>query len=172
MKKKLLAVGMFVLTFLAATSTAHAVVHYTLGYSSVDENEIRWGGGSKYAGALANAIAAWNARGRVNIAPDTAWTYEDLHISDVNSNVGVWNGVTGMTTPYAGTDTLKINTFYLDPQNNSRKQNTITHELGHSLGIAHSPITNPVTNIMAPAQSEQMLLGPQDISDYRFLWGG
>ncbi len=168
MKKKFFALGMFVFTFFALAGTTHAVAHYTLNWSSVDDGEIRWGGGSRYAAQLNSAIATWNARGRVNIAPDTLLTYEDLHISDVNSGVGAWNGVTGMTSPLAGTDTLKINVFYLSAQNNNRRQNTITHELGHSLGLAHS-INN---NIMSRAQTEQTALGPQDVSDYRFLWGG
>jgi hypothetical protein len=55
---------------LTSASVAHAA-HYLLGKSSVDELEIRWGGSTTYSTQWTAAIATWNARGGVNIAPDT-----------------------------------------------------------------------------------------------------
>lgn len=163
MKNKIFVVGVFVLTFLASASTAYAV-NYTLGYSAVDEREIRWGGGTRYGVQWTAAIATWNARGRVNIAPDTVLTYEDLRVSDVNLPNVQW---TGMYTNSRGTDTLKVNTGVLVNGTNDQRQNTLTHELGHALGLAHS-VAN---NIMYFEQSSRKALGAQDIIDYQFLWG-
>lgn len=163
MKNKLLFVGVSIFTFFASFSTAYAV-NYVLGYSAVDEREIRWGGATVYANQWNSAIATWNARGRVNIAPDNAWTYEDLRVSDINRADQHW---TGAYDRRAGTDTLRFNIFYLVGKTNNQRQNTATHELGHALGLAHSVRGN----IMFDTQTSQLVLGPQDIVDYTFLWG-
>jgi hypothetical protein len=165
MKKKLLALGMFVFTFFAVTSTAYAVQHYTLGYSAVDEREIRWNGGSAYPVELRNSIATWNALGRVNIAPDTIWTYEDLRISDGNFVDAPWTGK--YTYIRLGTDKLEFNRAFLVNDSDAERQNTITHEFGHALGLAHSTDGN----MMQRFQDSFTNLRAQDISDYRFLWG-
>lgn len=165
MKKKLFALGLFVFTFFALAGTTYAVQHYTLGYSAVDEREIRWGGGTLYANQLNRSIATWNALGRVNIAPDNILTYEDLRISDVNLPNVRW---TARYVPKAGTDGLEINRGLLVNNTNDERQNTITHEFGHALGLAHSTDGN----IMQVFQASFTNLRAQDISDYRFLWGG
>ncbi len=150
---------------LASAGTAHAVQHYVTGVSAVDEREIRWNGGSAYPAQLAASIATWNALARINIAPDTIWTYEDLRISDGNFPDAQWTGM--YTYSRLNTDRLQFNRFFLVNDTNNERQNTITHEFGHALGLGHSPDGN----MMQVYQGSFTVLKAQDISDYRFLWG-
>ena len=163
--KKFFIIPLLVLFFSASAAFA---TNYVSGYSSVDAGEIRWGGSTIYSTQWNGAIGTWNALPNgVNIAPDNFWTYEDLRVSDVNSSTGSWTGVTGKYIYSLGTDNLKLNTYYLNANSNSRRQNTATHELGHALGLAHSFSGN----ILYYAQTTQTALGTQDVTDYTFLWG-
>lgn len=164
MKKQFLVLGSSLLVVVFSASAALAT-NYVLGYSSVDAGEIRWGGSTTYSTQWNGAIGTWNALSNgVNIAPDTAWTYEDLRVSDVNRSYVTW---TGQYTRSAGTDNLRLNRYYLNNNTNAQRQNTATHELGHALGLAHS-ISG---NVMYYAQTSQTSLGTQDVTDYTFLWG-
>ena len=58
-----------------------ASAHF-LGYSAVDGMEIRYGGSTQYTTAQSHSFSKWNDLGKVNIAPDTTWTVEDLTYSD------------------------------------------------------------------------------------------
>lgn len=134
-----------------------------LGYSSVDAGEIRWGGSTQYSSAWSNGISTWNALSSVNIAPDTIWTYEDLTVSDVNRSDVSWVGQYAYSW---ATDALKLNSYYLNNDTPAERQNTTTHELGHSLGLAHSFSGN----VMYSYQTTQTSLGSHDISDYNQLY--
>lgn len=161
MKNKILALLSLLFLFLASTSFVHA--HF-LGYSSVDAGEIRWGGSTQYSSAWSGGISTWNALGLVNIAPDTIWTYEDLTVSDVNRSDVSW---VGQYTYYSWTtDTIQLNAYYLNNDTSAERQNTTTHELGHSLGLAHSFSGN----VMYAYQTSQTSLGSHDISDYNELY--
>lgn len=159
MNKKIL----ILLAFLFLVSTPFVHAHF-LGYSSVDAGEIRWGGSTQYSSAWSGGISTWNALGLVNIAPDTIWTYEDLTVSDVNEPNESW---VGLYTYYSlATDTIKLNTAKLYDDTSAQKQNVTTHELGHSLGLAHSFSEN----VMYMYQTFQTSLGSHDISDYNELY--
>lgn len=162
--KKILFVLTLVLVFAFSVCGAYADTHYVLGYSSVDGGEIRWGGSTRYLTQWNAGISTWNALGRINIAPDTIWTYEDLRVSDISMPDSGWSG---RYRNSVGTDTLQLNIFYMNRVTSARKQNIITHELGHALGLAHS-ISG---NIMYATQVTQTSLGTQDVSDYNYLWG-
>lgn len=66
----------------------------------------------------------------MNIAPDIVSTVEDLTIRDIYNSGGQF---TGRLVPKTGADLLELNTYYLANNTNVRRQNTITHELGHAL---------------------------------------
>ena len=61
------------------TASAHFI-----GVSAVDDMEIRYGGSTKYTDAQSNSFSKQNNLGKVNIAPDNIWTWEDLTYEDVN----------------------------------------------------------------------------------------
>lgn len=160
MKKKILILSL--VTFLFSAGVASAT-NYVLGYSSVDAGEIRWGGSTAYSTQWNAGISTWNALNPIDILPDTIYTYEDLTVSDVNRS----DGYAGLYTYQAGADTIELNQYYLWDDTSAQKQNVTTHELGHSLGLAHS-ISG---NIMYYQQNSQTSLGTQDTTDYHYLWG-
>jgi predicted Zn-dependent protease len=151
----------FVAVLLTSASVAHA--HF-LGYSSVDGNEIRWGGSTTYSTQWNAGISTWNALGAINIAPDTIWTIEDLTVSNTNAGNSGWTGL--YTYNYFLADTIQLNTYYLSGNTSAQRQNTITHELGHSLGLAHSFSGN----VMYSVQTSQTSLGTHDTEDYNALY--
>jgi hypothetical protein len=107
MKKHIsLVIGVMILLLLPASVFAG---HFS-GVSSVDEKEIRYEGSTKYNDAKDWAINQWNAFGKVNIAPDTWWTYADLQWVDTTVTVKRW-GAFWVNVP--GTDYLYMNDAYL-----------------------------------------------------------
>jgi hypothetical protein len=138
--------------------------HYLLNDSSVDGGEIRWDGLTKYADQWYLAIGTWNALGKVDIATDTIFTISDLTVTDVDDSDVAWKG---QTHPEIDNGTMQLNTYYLDHDTNAQIQNTITHEMGHALGLNHSFSGN----VMVLYQTSQTTLGYQDCIDYQDLYG-
>lgn len=156
-KTLLLATG--ILTLLAIATSAHYQ-----GYSAVDDMEIRYDGSTVYTTAQSHSINTWNGLGKVNIAPDTIWTYEDLTYSDYyNPN----SGVDGRYTPNSyGSDDLEFNQYNMNQHTADEKKKTALHELGHALGFAHS--YKP--NVMYEFVESYTQLGQHDIDDYNYLY--
>jgi hypothetical protein len=164
MKKKNFLIIMLIFGLFLCVNSVQAV-HYVKFTNSVDHREIRWNGGTAYRDQLNAAIATWNALGRINIAPDNIMTIEDLRILDVNRRDVDWSGIYFWSAVSA--DSVAFNRAFLVDAVNVHRQSIITHELGHALGLDHSIRGN----VMASDPFNQVRLGPQDISDYRFLWG-
>lgn len=140
--------------------------HFIFPYPSVYNGGIQWYGSTKYSSEWNGAVGTWSAEGPIVISSTTA-SSTALVVSDV-STTDLW---TGRYTPPlvlgASTSTLELNTYFLDQDIASSVQNTITHELGHALGLDHSVFGN----VMYYAQTTQTTLGNQDQSDYNYLWG-
>lgn len=143
--------------------TAYAA-NYVLGYSAVDDDEIRWGGSTSYSTQWNSGVSTWNALDPITIAPDTASTYQDLTISDTSKSSVTW---AGQYSNSVGSDTIKFNSYYMSGYTSSKRQNVTTHELGHALGLAHSYSGN----VMYAYVSTRTSLGSQDTADYHYLWG-
>lgn len=109
------------------------------------------------------ATSTWNALGNVTIIAPTS-TFADAAIYAVDNSAVVWKGQ-WFPDEYEP-DPIFINTYYLRYSTSAQRQNTITHELGHALGLDHSY----TGNVMFFNQSPQTTLGPQDIHDYYSLW--
>ncbi|KAB2947523.1 MAG: matrixin family metalloprotease [Candidatus Methanoperedens sp.] len=106
----------------------------------------------------------WNALGKVNIAPDTIWTYEDLTYSDY------YNPSSGFPAYYDPNDydgdDLMFNQYLMNGLTSDEKKKVAIHELGHALGLEHSYIPN----VMVQGQYSYTQLGSHDIEDYNYLY--
>lgn len=149
-----------ILVAVSGTASAHF-----LGYSSVDAMEIRWGGSTQYTTQRDHSHSTWNALGKVNIAPDAWWTQEDLTYYDVNRtdipNCGWYD------YDVIGADDLVFNVWVMDSFGANQKKYCALHEVGHSLGLAHSFPGNVMDQ---SAATEQTWLGDHDREDYFTLY--
>lgn len=160
MKKK---IPLFLVIIFCFAIPITAYAHF-LGYSSVDEREIRWGGSTKYTAAQSHSITTWNALGKVNIAPDTIYTYEDVTYGDINRSDVTWSGL--YTCWGALTDNIDFNDYYMSNYTDDEKKHVALHELGHALGLDHS--YSP--NVMVSGRYSITTLGSHDTEDYYSLW--
>lgn len=133
-RKLLIGLLLLVILFIPTKAFAADWSYHLLGYSSVDAGEIRWGGSNWYSSYRTSAISSWNALGSINIAPDDAYTYDDLHFSDVYRTDVTWAGLYTYWGP--ATDNIDINNYQMDKFSDSWKSNVFTHEIGHALGLA------------------------------------
>jgi hypothetical protein len=80
--KKVKIVSLFMVMLLTGMLIVPVTSAHFLGCSAVDDMEIRYGGSTAYGIPQDHSIDTWNELGKVNIAPDTSWTFEDLTYSD------------------------------------------------------------------------------------------
>lgn len=163
MKNNLLGI-FFVLIFLLTSDGAYAATHYLLGVSAVDSKEIRWGGSTIYSSYWNSAVSTWNALGKINIAPDTIYTYQDLTISDRSKPNEIYTAQYVYYPTFS--DDIVINTAKFPNISFNEKKHALIHELGHALGLNHSPSGN----MMYMYTTSQTTLSNQDKSDYYYLW--
>lgn len=144
-----------------------STTHYVQGNcpsstcGSVRAGDLVWESASGYSTEISDAITTWNALGATIVVATS--TYKTLSISDVNRSDVAWKG---SWVPLGPPDIIELNTYHLSQNTLNERKNTIIHELGHALGFGHS-FTG---NVMNSYQSSQTSLGPQDISDYLYLW--
>lgn len=133
--------------------------------ASVVNRKVFYNADTVYSGELSNSVGMWESQGKVDFIATTT-SASKLLITDINladlASKGEWAEY-GSGYPK---DSLKLNRYFLDPDSASEREHTISHELGHSLGLVHS-FTG---NIMFYNQSSQIMLGPQDLFDYHSLY--
>ena len=134
-------------------------LHFVLGASLTNGCQLTYTSTSAFTSQLTNAIATWNNLTGVDVL--SATTTPDVSISDANRDDVVWKGITSFAS-----GTIILNSYYLVGQTSDQIRNTITHEIGHTLGLDHSY----TGNVMYFNQTNQTNLGPIDLSDYYYIW--
>lgn len=109
-----------------------------LGWDLVDSGKhLDWDGNTKYTTRVTSAISKWEGYKPGIIRPDSIYVIQDVFISDfyeVSNVVGV--------TSAAGT--IKFNDYWFNIYDPDYELNTVIHEFGHALGLAHTSGTNDV----------------------------
>lgn len=175
MKSKLIILSVFCIFLISPIASA---CEYDLpaGDAAVDWGKgIQWTGSPSYSSEWNGAISTWNDMKKVKISKDTILTIEDLYIVDVYSpGIPIFAGYANRTTSgnfshtSNNTPCIQVNTATMSPFSSAEKQKTLTHELGHALGIGEISITG---NIMEQGRFNQTYLGPKDKEVYICLWG-
>lgn len=136
--------------------TCGAVINEEILYSSAS---------TTFTSELNDAVFTWNSENKINLI-STSTLSAELIIQDDYAEDQVYKGGFSKDVLSGDKDQLVLNTYYLNSDSSVERQHTITHELGHALGLQHS-FTG---NVLFHNQTIQTYLGPQDLTDYHYLW--
>ncbi|MEV8311294.1 matrixin family metalloprotease [Streptomyces flavidovirens] len=166
LKRILLCFWMGMSALLATVQPASA---HELGFSAVDNGEIRWWEYTRYDTEIAHAHSTWDALGHINIAKDGLLTVEDLEWNDADRCDVTWVGLYDYDLVFADEVYLNVCNFNKYDYDLFKRKGTAAHELGHALGIAHSY----EGQLMYKCSACSGVNTPQshDIADYNDLWG-
>lgn len=135
-------------------STQHSVLG---NYVSLSINSI-------YASQLSVATTTWNNEGNIEIVVATSTV--SLEIEDVSVEDGEDLFYAGLWSNSTNPHKIRLNMYFMEQVNENMKINIISHELGHSLGLAHSVLGN----IMYKYVTQQTATGTQDSISYHEKW--
>ncbi|WNY25371.1 hypothetical protein [Methanolapillus millepedarum] len=172
MKYKIIILCILVLVLLSPVASACSY-HMGSNEHAVKLKKIHWYGSTTYSNEWSAAVSTWNGMGSVTIKADHLLSQKDLKILDVDSPrpygyTGDWPSAGYSNGSENGTKHIKINTAILYGYSSNERTKTLTHELGHALGIKDINIDN---NIMRQGRLSQTSLGTKDKEVYRCIWG-
>lgn len=139
---------------------------HQLGSDSVDGGEIRWGGSTKYSSYVSISHSEWEDVGRIDFAPDTASTIQDLTYDDNYTTEGIY----GRWTPLAGADRIVFNDRLMQNASAYVKTHVATHEDGHALGIDDHDGSAYDYTLMSGSKINVKVPQAHDIDDYESRW--
>ena len=127
--------------------------------------------GSVWYPLIQQSAAAWNNSTNTNISITTS---SSVYTCEVDSYPQTWYGMT--TSYYSGSNTnsaiVQINSRTCSSDNGSRKS-TITHEIGHLLGLADNPPVSGNSSLMHYDRNRATIYVPQayDIMNVKYIYG-
>lgn len=155
--KNVLSLGLVTVLAFSFLSVPASAASYILGWDLVDSGKhLDYDGNSKYMSYVSTGASIWNSYKSGVIRKDSLTVIQDVYISDISSV----NGATGTTS---ANGKIQLNAYYLDKCTYSQIVNTVTHELGHALGLDHGPSS---TDIMYTSQTSVNSLSKNDKDSY------
>ncbi|MCQ2011313.1 matrixin family metalloprotease [Sporolactobacillus sp. STSJ-5] len=149
-------VGFTFFFFLSSPEETYAASSSIQNWSLIDSGlHMDWGGSTSYLSYFKSGVNTWNNYIGNKIRHDTDWTIKDVTLSDIY----IVNGTNATTYQYGE---LKFNKYNMDQLSGTRKQNVATHELGHTLGLAH----NTSEDIMYKYDTTRTSLSANDKASY------